>query len=72
MNWLSVFLNLSSMISNLSNAVKNVSFKVDANGYIYVTSDAFEVTVFVKDKRLMDFIVDLVRAFEVKRREVGE
>jgi hypothetical protein len=65
---LNFLLNLQELIKK----VKNVNFKIekkDEYDYFYITSDAFEITVFCKDKALSDVIKFLIALYETKYKK---
>lgn len=65
---LNFLLNLQELIKK----IKNVNFKIekkDEYDYFYVTSDAFEITIYCKDKALSDVIKFLIALYESKRKK---
>jgi len=59
-------------LQELIKKVKNVNFKVekkDEYDYFYITSDAFEITIYCKDKALSDIIKFLITLYETKYKK---
>jgi hypothetical protein len=65
---LSFLLNLQELIRK----VRNVNFKIekkDEYDYFYITSDAFEITIYCKDKALSDVIKFIITLYESKYKK---
>lgn len=58
-NWFSSLLSIASLVDNLRQLFKDVKVTRE-NRYIYITSNAFEITVFIKDDNLASFADALI------------
>jgi len=63
-------LNFLINLQQLVKKVKNVSIKIDKHGdydYFYIISDAFEITIFYKDKSLSDMFRFFIELYESRK-----
>jgi hypothetical protein len=65
---LNFLLNLQELIKKVKNVKFNIE-KKDEYDYFYIVSDAFEITIFCKDKALSDVIKFLITLYETKYKK---